>query len=266
MQIKKFLTLIILGSLFYNQISLCMQQGKKEEYPLEEIVIDGSAKRNLCELPDEVLLFKVFGYLEDEEKKAIRFVNKKFNNIYNFGLYYLTNHEFKAKDILFDKKNKKSKKDFNSMISYIKELSKGLAKQSTSDYKERTLKISAKDKEFSATIGKNCKLSKKNIGKMVGDLKELRYGPSLRKRCKEEPNLRIACAGTTIGFFGLALLCLMFLGGIIVFCVVMENRISDCSSPDIYENTNSTMYEWCDRLCNSKSYEFCKFYNLTSSN
>ncbi|MFC1841768.1 hypothetical protein ACFLYA_01730, partial [Candidatus Dependentiae bacterium] len=60
MRIKKFLTLITLISIFYNQFSLCMlncfkgEKGEEKQYSLEKIIIKDSAKKNLCELPDEI--------------------------------------------------------------------------------------------------------------------------------------------------------------------------------------------------------------------
>ncbi|MFC1841871.1 hypothetical protein ACFLYA_02255, partial [Candidatus Dependentiae bacterium] len=54
--------------------------------------------------------------------------------------------------------------------------------QSTSDFKERELKVSAREFDFVVTIDKRDKISKKHIKKMIEDLKELRYGPPFYKR------------------------------------------------------------------------------------
>jgi len=70
---------MLLFVILYNQLSYTMMNNKKKNY---EVVIDihemqeRIAKGNLC-LPKE-LLSKIFSYLQDKEKRVVRFVNREF--------------------------------------------------------------------------------------------------------------------------------------------------------------------------------------------
>ncbi|MFC1841767.1 hypothetical protein ACFLYA_01725 [Candidatus Dependentiae bacterium] len=274
MNIKKFLSLIILGSLFYNQFSLCMFKKKKvneeeKQYLLKEIVIQNSPKSskiekkfekdNLCSLPDEVLL-KVFGFLSNEENIRGRLVNKEFDKIYKFYLDKLKVCWFRAKGDLFDQDIKGSKKDFNAMISYIKKMGKRLSERSEEDKRERCIKILAQDKLFFANINDNCGTSNKNIKRMVKNLHKLRYWPPFCMRCisnceRVESKNAYGSLCLFVGFF-MILFLVVFFG-----LSFIEDYFSPCSSPDVYGHTNSTMYENCVKKCEEFAlHMYCKFY------